>query len=128
MERKKRGRGGRGSTYPSHFVQTMQQMGYMRWSSAREDCAELVLPAKQNATTTADCIWGALLSSVPPLAPDRLHALSQRIRVLVLYPFPDGLASNRVAMQHVAEVCPFALHLAGHCLSHLLQIVWDRGA
>ena len=126
--RKKRGRGGRGSSYPSHFVQVMQQMGYVRWSSAREDCAELVLPAKVCATTTADALWGALISSVPPLGPDRLHALSQRIRALVLYQFPDGLAANRVVMQEMAELCPFALHLPGHCLSHLLQIVWDSGS
>ena len=80
------------------------------------------------AITTADCIWGALLSSVPPLALDRLHALSQRIRALVLYQFTGELASNRMVMQRMAELCPCALQLAGNCLSHLLQIVWDSGA
>ena len=36
---KKRGRGGRGSVYPSYFVQIMQQMGFIRWGRSRRKVA-----------------------------------------------------------------------------------------
>ena len=111
---KKRGRGGRGSVYPSYFVQIMQQMGFIRWGRSRQEGCELILPAKICATTSADSIWNALLQSAPHLTPARLEEVAQRVRAMVVYQFPDGLAGNRVVMQAMAELCPSALFLPSH--------------
>ena len=42
--------------------------------------------------------------------------------------FQMGTLSNRAMMQHMVALNPNALYLQGHCLAHLLQIVWDIGA
>ena len=124
----RRGRGGRGSLYPTYTVQTMQQMGYLRWGAGRHSSCELILPGKLCSTTSADSIWNALCASAPALSSAQMHALSERIRAFMMYTFPDGHPSNRAVMQHMMELHPFALYLAGHCMSHLLQLVWDSGA
>ena len=121
-------RKGRGNRYPGFVVQSMQQMGFLRYGSAKESGCELIAPAKIVATTSADSLFNAVSSSIACLSPEELHRLSLRVRALVLYMFPDGLAGNGVVMQKIAELIPNAVVLPGHCVCHLLQICWDAGA
>ena len=127
-EAKERGRSGRGSFYPGYVVQCMQQMCFVRWANGPLDGCEVVLPAKLVSTNTADSIWAALRASMPALSPQQMIHLASRVRVLVIYQFPDGLPSNVVVMFHLAERIPSALVFSGHCCAHLLQLVWDTGA
>ena len=119
--------GGRGSTYPGFVVQSMQQAGFLRWGRSKESGCDFIPPMKLMCSTSAVSIWNALCAGPGCLSPEELHRLSQRVRALVLYKFPDGLPGNRVVMQQVSEMLPFAIRVKGHCVAHLLQIVWDAG-
>ena len=103
-------------------------MGFLRWGPGRHDACEIVYPAKLCSTTSADSIWNALYAASPHLSPDDLHALSQRVRALVVYQFPDGHASNKVVMSMMSQSCPYVCFLESHCVAHLLQLCWDSGA
>ena len=52
-----------------------------------------------------------------------LEAPSLRIRALVVHAFPDG-----AVIQHMIALNASALYLQGHCMAHVLQLVWDTGA
>ena len=69
-----------------------------------------------------------VLQSIPAWHPSRLQALASTVRVLVLRFFPDGHPSNRLVMAHVYNLVKQAVPLEGHCVSHLLQIVWEAAA
>ena len=125
---KQRGRGGRGSVYPGFTVQSFQQMAHIRWAQDAGCACELVIPAKLLCSNTADSIFAGLCSTVPCLAPEALKELAQRIRALVIYQFPDGHPSNKVVMTKLLQDVTGACFLSGHCVAHLLQLVWDCGA
>jgi hypothetical protein len=127
-EVKHRSRGGRGSVFPGFTIQSFQQMCFVRWGKDSESAGEVVLPTKLLVSNTADSIWAGLSSSMPPLSPAELRNISERVRLLVLYSFPDGFPGNVVAMQHQSQEVPLACCFDAHCSSHLLQLVWDSGA
>ena len=125
---KQRGRGGSGSFYPGYTMQCIQQMAHVRWGRDPEAACEVVVAPKLLVSNTSDSIWAALSTAIPALSPSQLHELSRRVRILVLYQYPDGFPANRVVMAHLAEVVQRACVFNSHCAAHLLQLVWDTGA
>ena len=112
---------------PGLVVQSFQQMGSIRWGPDASQFSEIVYPAKIVPATSAHSLWAGLCSSLPALNTDELNRLSKHVRALVLYSYPDGLAANRVCMTFQMMSVPRALCINGHCISHLLMIVWQHG-
>ena len=72
-------RKGRGNRYPGFVVQSMQQMGFLRYGSAKESGCELIAPAKIVATTSADSLFNAVSSSIACLSPSCASACAVHV-------------------------------------------------
>ena len=114
--------------YPGFTVQSMQQMGFLRWGSQLNACTEVVIPAKIITSTGTISIMNGVFQSLPAWHPEKLKELASKVRVLVLRFFPDGHPSNRLVMAHIYNLVKQAVPLESHCVSHLLQLVWETGA
>ena len=116
---------GRGVHYPGYVVQSMQQMAFIRWGSRPEEACEIVVSGKIIASNDSDSILNSLMAGIVGLSIPRLRALCARARVVAMHMFPDAHPSNRGVLQHIYEELPRVAILEGHCVSHMLQLVWD---
>ena len=126
-EVKKRARGGRGSVYPGYVVQSIQQKAFIRYGRDAESSMEIIVPAKIISTTDADSIYNGICSALPAMAPEELERVASAVRGLLIRQFPDAAPANNVVQQYMFEMIPSAVFMSAHCVTHMLQIVWDTG-
>ena len=86
------------------------------------------MPPKIISSTDSDAIWNGVASHMRCLDVEGLRAICLQVRALVVHQFPDAHPSNRVVLQQMIEEVPLACFMQAHCMSHMMQLVWDSAA
>ena len=89
---------------------------------------EIIIPAKLISTADADSIYNGICSALPALEPHELERVASTVRALLIRQFLDAHPANNVVQQYMFEMIPTALFMQAHCVTHMLQIVWDTGS
>ena len=114
--------------YPGYSVQSMQQKAYIRYGRDADAAMEIIIPAKIISTADADSIYNGICAALSAFEPHALEKGASSVRALLIRQFPDAHPANNVVQQYLFEMIPTAVFMQAHCVTHMLQIVWDTGS
>jgi len=103
---------------PSYSVNVLNQDTTIRWGPNPNDCERLLYGGRVLARKTCTNIFGGLEATSPELGCHALKRLSERIRHLFLFFYPDGVAGNQLLIDTIDFAVPKALIFAQPCTVH----------